>query len=137
MLIMVCTLHRTLHAHSTSILSMDEHTDLLQYRRIMCSGKHCQKVSSTSDIVEKLLIETLKFFHCSCCLTTRELVFSDQLTPDTHISPTKLFWPTKFRTLKTPDHLDFAIMTKLTVSSRSGKWGLKFYCMHHRVHEKL
>ena len=85
-------------------------------------SKHFLKVSSKSDIaiMSKLKIETLKFVHSSCCLTIPELVLSDQLTPDTHIFWTNLLRPTKFLTLKTPDHQHFGMLTKLTVSRRSG-----------------
>ena len=80
------------------------------------SGKYFLKVSSKSDsaIMSKLQIETLKFVYSSCCFIIPELVLSDQLIPGTHNFRTNLFRPTKFRTNKFPDHLNFGFLTILT-----------------------
>ena len=85
------------------------------------SGKYFLKVSSKSDsaIMSKLQIETLKFVYSSCCFIIPELVFSDQLIPGTHNFRTNLFRPTKFRTNKFPDQLNFGFLTILTELSWS------------------
>ena len=95
------------------------------------SGKCFLKVSSKSDIaiMSILQIETLKFLHSSFCFTIPELVLLDQLTPDTNIFRTNLIRLSKFRTLKTPDHLDFGKMTILTVSRGSGAESIAAQCI--------
>ena len=51
------------------------------------NSKYFLKVSSKSEfaIMSNLQIETLKFVHSSSCITIKQLVLSDQLTPDTII----------------------------------------------------
>ena len=80
----------------------------------MSDGMHFLDASFKSDhaIMSKLQIEALKFVYSSCCFTMPELVLSDQLTPDSNVFRINLFPPTKFQTLKTPDHLEFGKMTK-------------------------
>ena len=85
------------------------------------SGKYFLKVSSKSDsaIMSELQIETLKFVYSSCCFIIPELVLSDQLIPSTHNFQTNLFRPTKFRTNRFPDQLNYGFLTTLTELSWS------------------
>ena len=100
--------------HANYVLNCDCNTKKNVWKALSESSSE-----SNIAILCKLQIEKLKFVYSSCCFIIPELALSDQLIPGTHNFRTNLFRPTKFRTNKFPDQLNFGFLTILTELSWS------------------